>query len=257
MARVEDGLTETNENMTAREEVKVEVEPPVEIPVAAGTNAETPPPLAAEEKEGEREAYSPPKNMMMKENLALRLKDQMTEDSRLEFLKEELALKADFNLEDAFDFFDLEKRGRLSHLDISDGLAQLAVYPLREECKMIVERYDINKDGMLDRSEFAEIFLPHDPITSGQLRRRPSFNRDHYYTPKLVFTTRTQQLIGDVLRSQMVSERVAETVRQRLKLETSNLEEAFQALDKANKGHISKWDLGVVLDEYRVVASRN
>ncbi len=49
----------------------------------------------------------------------------MAEDTRVEFLKEELALKADFNLDDAFDFFDLDRRGRVSRYDLKDVITML------------------------------------------------------------------------------------------------------------------------------------
>lgn len=76
----------------------------------------------------------------------------MAEDTRVEYLKEELALKADFNLHDAFNFFDLDRRGKVTHLDIKDVLTHLGAYSLSEECRTLVEKFDLNKDGVLDRA---------------------------------------------------------------------------------------------------------
>ena len=56
----------------------------------------------------------------------------------MEFLKEELALKADFNIEDAFAYFDLGRRGRISHYDVKDVLNHLGVYPTLDDCLSLV-----------------------------------------------------------------------------------------------------------------------
>ncbi len=53
-----------------------------------------------------------------------------------------------------------------------------------------------------------------------------------------------------------MSEKVAESVRHRLRLETSSLKEAFDVLDKGGKGHISKWDMNTILSENQVITSR-
>ena len=60
-----------------------------------------------------------------------------------------------------------------------------------------------------------------------------------------------------MMRSHMNSERTAEHIRQRLRLEGSSIREAFEALDKAGKGHISSEDMNAVLDENRLNVSRN
>ena len=53
-----------------------------------------------------------------------------------------------------------------------------------------------------------------------------------------------------------MSEKIAENVRHRLRLETSSIKEAFDALDKSGKGHISKWDMSAIMDEHRVNTTR-
>ncbi len=85
----------------------------------------------------------------------------------MEFLKEELSLKADFNLEDAFAFFDLERRGRVTHYDLKDALNYLGLYPTYDDCMALVQKFDSNHDGVLDRAEFEKMFLPSDVVTAG------------------------------------------------------------------------------------------
>ena len=90
----------------------------------------------------------------MEANLAYKLRNQMSEDIQVEFLKEELSLKADFNMEDAFAYFDLGRRGRISHYDIKDVMNHLGVYPTLDDCLSLVQKFDVNHDGVLDFSEF-------------------------------------------------------------------------------------------------------
>lgn len=72
-----------------------------------------------------------------------------------------------------------------------------------------------------------------------------------------MFTPRTESMIADVAKAQMTSERAAEHIRQRLRLEGSTMREAFLALDKQGKGHISKWDMSALMDDNYLNASRN
>ena len=62
----------------------------------------------------------------------------MAEDTRVEYLKYELAIKADFNLYDSFDFFDIGKRGKISSYDLKEGLMDLKVYCSREDATMLI-----------------------------------------------------------------------------------------------------------------------
>ena len=79
-----------------------------------------------------------PEKSEMEANLAFKLRNQMSEDIQVEFLKEELSLKADFNIEDAFTYFDLGRRGRISHYDVKDVMNHLGVYPTLDDCLALV-----------------------------------------------------------------------------------------------------------------------
>ena len=61
----------------------------------------------------------------------------------------------------------------------------------------------------------------------------------------------------EVLRALINSEKSVENVRTRLRLEGSTVRDAFEALDKAGKGHISQYDMSTIMDENYVAATKN
>lgn len=126
-------------------------------------NSDTPP-----REQGYSRGGSPVKSVM-EASLAQRLKGQMSEDMRVEYLKEELSLKADFNLPDVFAFFDIGNRGYVTAHDLRDGLNFLGHYATYEDCLSLLQKFDSNHDGVLDSGELEKVFLPSDIVTAGQL----------------------------------------------------------------------------------------
>lgn len=83
------------------------------------------------------------------EVFARTLKNHIELDQEVEELRNELALRSDFNLLDAFKVFDLYEKGNLTPEQFEDGLALFGVYPTKEELKLVVQRYDKDNDGLL------------------------------------------------------------------------------------------------------------
>jgi len=73
----------------------------------------------------------PPKRMEWFEDdeLANAFKEQISIDKDLESVKQMLALKSDFNLEDAFQLFDVDNRGSVSLREMEDGFNICKLYP--------------------------------------------------------------------------------------------------------------------------------
>ena len=61
----------------------------------------------------------------------------------------------------------------------------------------------------------------------------------------------------NVLGALIKSERSVEDVRAKLRLEGSTMRDAFEALDKQGKGHISQYDMSAIMDENYVTATKN
>ena len=68
----------------------------------------------------------------------------------LESTKNDLALRADFNLFDAYRYFDVNGRSSyISQKEFQEGLAALNVFPTRDEISLFFKRFDTDSDGFL------------------------------------------------------------------------------------------------------------
>lgn len=71
-------------------------------------------------------------------------------ENDIEGSKLEVALKPDFNMEDAFSIFEKLNRGYLTDFDFKDGLNNyFGLYPSLEEINVLFKRYDTRKTGTL------------------------------------------------------------------------------------------------------------
>lgn len=63
-------------------------------------------------------------------------------------------MKPDFNLHDAFNYFDKYNSGYFYRIDFEQGLDRLGIYGPRNEINLWFKRYDANGDGKIRFSEF-------------------------------------------------------------------------------------------------------
>ena len=84
------------------------------------------------------------------EGLARSFKEMINNAKLLEDTKNELALRFDFNLFDAFRYFDFYGTGAyISSKQFEEGLADLKLYPTRDEVSLFFKRFDSDYDGLL------------------------------------------------------------------------------------------------------------
>lgn len=95
-----------------------------------------------------RETLSPMKGNE-EEHLANALKEQIELDKELENVKVDLALRRDFNLFDAFKFFDLEGNGSITKKDLKDGINEFGSFPTSDELYLVMRKFDRDGDGLL------------------------------------------------------------------------------------------------------------
>lgn len=69
------------------------------------------------------------------------LSDLISHENIIEKLKCDLSLRSDFNLQDSFRIFEIDKNGYVSFLDFKSGCNYLGVFPKEEEIKLIFKRY--------------------------------------------------------------------------------------------------------------------
>ena len=85
---------------------------------------------------------------------------QIDLDNQIDSIKKSLAQKADFNLIDAFKFFDHENKGWVNSLDFYNGLLGIGVKATTADIMYFVKKYDKNETGRLKYSDFCDALIP-------------------------------------------------------------------------------------------------
>ena len=88
------------------------------------------------------------------------LRKLMMAESQIEEAKVSLALRPDFNCEDAFRIFELNGRGFLDECDLKCGLNLIGVFPTDHEVKLLMKRFDLQKQGVLNFADFFDMLVP-------------------------------------------------------------------------------------------------
>jgi Ca2+-binding EF-hand superfamily protein len=97
-------------------------------------------------------------------------------ENETEKAKQQLALKADFNLLDAFKVFDLFNVGEIYKKDLENGFIRLGVYGQPNEIDLLFRRYDSNGDHRIRYLEFVDAFTPKDKIYANHLQnKKPNY----------------------------------------------------------------------------------
>ena len=88
------------------------------------------------------------------------IKQIMLAENQIEKIKVDLSLCPDFNCEDCFRIFELDGKGKLYPDDIKYGLRLIGVFASDFEIKLLFKRFDLQKRGYINYSDFFDIFVP-------------------------------------------------------------------------------------------------
>ncbi len=169
------------------------------------------------------------------------LRDIIRAENEIEREKINLALKADFNLTDAFKIFDVNYCGHITVTELREGLAAIGVFPTSEELDLFITRYDTTGDRRLTMREFSDACLALDAYYANMAERRGSNHRYPLYRRDDCYLPDTQLQFRALWRTHFRTEVVAESVRQRLQRQPYfNVYEAFNSLDQNDNGAISR-----------------
>jgi len=83
------------------------------------------------------------------EGLLRVLKEIVVLEREVETAKEDLALRSDFNLFDAFRIFDRKGTGTVSAGQIEQGLNELGIFPSKDQLFLFVRKFDKDADAIL------------------------------------------------------------------------------------------------------------
>ena len=167
--------------------------------------------------------------------------------------KNELALRHDFNLIDAFRLFDKNDFGSISLADFEDTFKFFNFSAPRDEIYLLLKHYSLN--GRLNFSEFSELMSPKQ-IEYARILRNRSPNSTEYLDNLNLFSSETLNLILDTFRLILDAESLAERVRQKLtRMPDFSLHQAFTSIDKDRNGFITIDEFQNILHTHGIFAS--
>jgi Ca2+-binding EF-hand superfamily protein len=203
---------------------------------------------------GRAEKLSPLKEFE-EEQLAKALRENIELDKELEQAKNKLALQEDFNLFDAFRFFDLTEKGFITRLELRESINDFEVFPSTNELGLIMKKYNKDDDGLLKYSEFCEILKPKDAGYASILTgRKPSYVEREELSD--LFSRYTIELVRKVLNKIIENEYHSEQLRQKLARRPQfDAFDAFETLDKNKNGSITKYEFKEFLAEHGFYAT--
>ena len=100
------------------------------------------------------------------------IKQLMQAESKIEQMKIDISIRNDFNVEDAFRIFELNDRGFITEDDLKYGLNTLDIYPTAPETHLLLKRFDLQKEGVLNYADFFDMVTPFDKSYRGIVEHR-------------------------------------------------------------------------------------
>ena len=175
-------------------------------------------------------------------------------EREIEKAKSELALRSDFNIEDAFRIFESNDLGYITENDLIYGFNALSLNIPAQNIKLFMSKYDLINEGVLSFNNFFDMIVPF----TKQYRDMIEARCEMTYTPKYnkidVFLSSTLLYFQQLLRLINYTEESIEKQRNLLssmsKIYMSNI---FKKIDLDNKGYLTPFDLGKYLKKNNVI----
>ena len=185
--------------------------------------------------------------------LVVWFEEEIKVSREIERKKNELALKHDFNLFDAFRLFDKYEIGSITSSDFEETFRYYSFYPPRDEVYLLVKHFSNYHDNKLRFADFSELLTPKQEEYARILRNRGSANPINVES---LFSTETITVLLDCFKLLLDAESLAERVRQRLsRIPNFNLHQAFIAIDKDRNGFITIDEFQSVLQSHGIFAT--
>lgn len=119
------------------------------------------------------------------------LKVTMEAEGRIERQKIDLALRSDFNVEDAFRIFELDGRGYITEDDLKYGLNLLDIYATNSDIRLLMKRFDLQKEGVISFANFFDMVTPFEKDYREMVENRPPNSTCSCRCPEVfMYTTR-------------------------------------------------------------------
>lgn len=171
------------------------------------------------------------------------MKEAMNCETQIEKAKIDLALRSDFNVEDAYRIFELDGRGIITEADLKYGLNQLDIYASANDIKLLMKRADLKRTGSINYGDFFDLVTPYEKEYRTMVENRlPSSFRPQFNKAD-VFLLSTKIYLQNLLRLIINVENKLEGMKIGLKGARDYLGCIYKDMDRCGMGVFSDLDL--------------
>ena len=170
------------------------------------------------------------------------LGQMMDAESQIETIKVRLALRPDFNCEDCFRIFEVDQKGNLDNEDFKTGLKLIGVFYTDFEIKLFFKRFDLQKKGYINYSDFFDIFVPFQKEYRTKVEERKPNSCCPCRCPD-VFCPETIALMKNLLDIILKHENNLNFLRRGFTTLNLKLRNIFKNIDTSKSGYFSNKDL--------------
>ena len=185
------------------------------------------------------------------------LKEAMLTEKKIEDKKLKLSLCNDFNCEDAFCLFEKNSKNFLEKEDLKEGLNLLNINPSKEEIDILMNKYSLKNNGILEFSDFFDIVVPFEKGYRNNVENR--LPNSTYNSPSLeIFSENTGKELKELFYLIINEENKLNSMRKEFSqsLKNVNLERIFNEICSNDNKNFNEYDLlkyikqkGIFVDE--------
>ena len=170
------------------------------------------------------------------------LKEIMYAESKIENLKIDLSLQKDFNPEDAFRIFENENKGFLTKEDLKDGLNLLNVYSTDLDIRLLMKRFDLKKQNIINFADFFDMILPYDKKIRDLVENKIPNSCCNCRCPD-IFTIKTRNLLKNLFEMLIDYENKFNCMKRGYTTLRLKLKDIFNLIDTLFLGSFNNEDL--------------
>ena len=176
------------------------------------------------------------------------LKNLMDAEKRIEDLKMELAMRDDFNCEDAFRIFEKNNKGFLTNEDLKNGLISLDIYATDSDIRSLMKRYDLNKKGFLNYVDFFDMIVPYEKDFRNLVEDKSPKSCCACKSPDIFMFT-TKLFLKNLFKDLIDYENKLNLMKKNYDIINMNLRDIFNSIDISNIGVLTIDNLLGYLDK--------
>ena len=166
------------------------------------------------------------------------LKLLMDGEKEIELNKIDLALKSDFNCEDAFRIFEKEGRGYITKEDLKFGFNSLGLSFNDIDINLIMKRFDLKKKNNINFQEFFDMMVPFDSEYRNIVELRLPLSNCPFRSFD-VFSVDTMIYLKKVFISIIDFENKVNNIRKNLYGLSLKIKDIFKCFDTKNLGYFT------------------